>query len=1167
MTMRGAATRDFRVRCRVLDRRVLVLAVCWVAVLAGCDARVAGLAWRIEFDPESLRARAAVVDARILAGGCAGEELYGIEVLPGDTAVPMPPALPPGVYGFAAAVQDEACVRYAHDCIRVALPGPAEVVNRVVLATEVAACWGPTCRVGRCRLADRDGDGVGECIAGVPPGSCDCNDADDEVWPGAPDSCEDGRDQDCDGRDDHCDADCDGYPRARAGGAEAYWDCDDGAPAVHPDQPLRGLYELSDGDRRARGCDPMPTTGPASDACTIGAAGESVGDMVDQDCNGFVDDGPGCTDTTDRDRDGARACTAGMTTGCDVNDCDPGVAPSREEICGNDIDEDGDGMATPCAPGDADRDGHVAITMGGDDCDDDDPEVYFGAPENCLTPESESCTENIPCTEFGGDADRDGYLTGLPAGAIGDCDDTDPDVRPFASEDPCDGVDNDCDGVTDEVLRAPDTRPGAPDGCVRTGGGATDVDYHLSSPYSEYCGGCGVTTEVNENCCAGVPTSIDSPSSCGDCGYDCGPHTACPMTGTGSTGNSYTCACAPDASGEWADCDGSLLGASGGNGCETDLDTDEQHCGACGNRCGANQVCNGGRCECVAPYLDCDGLQVNGCEINGDNDVANCNACGNRCTFSSGSPACIAGECRPASCDPGFDDCNRMPSDGCETRLDTLMNCGRCGETCSGTVNASEFCRTPELRCDYMSCDTGFLNCDTNRVNGCETGFSVTNCGACGTRCGANERCNAAGDCQCGTGPSAASGEACTGTTPDCCGNACTDLQTDVNNCGACGNRCGAGETCAAGRCTCGGARGAVGSGEACTGATPDCCGTTCVNVATNTTNCGACGNVCGANETCSSGQCTCGGSRGMTGMGEACSGTGNECCGGTCTDVRSAVGNCGMCGNNCSTTVLNATATCSMSMCGYASCDPGFGDCFGGMPNGCETNLQTTVTACGNCTTNCNTTLLNTAMAGRTCASGVCNYTSCSPGFGDCDGNRANGCEVPVTTVSRCGSCSNNCATAIQNATPICAGTTCDYTGSCASGFGDCDTNRANGCETNISTSLTSCGSCSTDCNITLENTAAAGRTCIAGNCNYAMCLPGFDDCDTNRENGCETAVDTTASCGDCTSTCGPNETCNGSGDCQCGAALTAPTGPVCSGGMVCDPSAMGGMGRCVMM
>jgi hypothetical protein len=71
------------------------------------------------------------------------------------------------------------------------------------------------------------------------------------------------------------------------------------------------------------------------------------------------------------------------------------------------------------------------------------------------------------------------------------------DIFPFAPEDPCDGVDNNCDAVVDEVLRSPDTTPGAADGCVRTGGGATEVDYHQSAQRSEYCGGCGIVTSAN----------------------------------------------------------------------------------------------------------------------------------------------------------------------------------------------------------------------------------------------------------------------------------------------------------------------------------------------------------------------------------------------------------------------------------------------------------------------------------------------------------------------------------------------------------------------------------------------------------------------------------------------------------------------------------------------
>jgi len=35
------------------------------------------------------------------------------------------------------------------------------------------------------------------------------------------------------------------------------------------------------------------------------------------------------------------------------------------------------------------------------------------------------------------------------------------------------------------------------------------------------------------------------------------------------------------------------------------------------------------------------------------------------------------------------------------------------------------------------------------------------------------------------------------------CGNSCVDVQSDNNNCGACGKVCGTGQTCSAGKCAC----------------------------------------------------------------------------------------------------------------------------------------------------------------------------------------------------------------------------------------------------------------------------------------------------------------------------------------------------------------------------
>jgi len=76
------------------------------------------------------------------------------------------------------------------------------------------------------------------------------------------------------------------------------------------------------------------------------------------------------------------------------------------------------------------------------------------------------------------------------------------------------------------------------------------------------------------------------------------------------------------------------------------------------------------------------------------------------------------------------------------------------------------------------------------------------------------------------------------------CGGTCTNLQTDVYNCGSCGSVVAPGHTCQAGAIT-----------LSCQAGLANC-GGFCINVQTDAVNCGSCGSFCGAGKTCSNSVC-----------------------------------------------------------------------------------------------------------------------------------------------------------------------------------------------------------------------------------------------------------------------------------------------------------------------
>jgi len=225
-------------------------------------------------------------------------------------------------------------------------------------------------------------------------------------------------------------------------------------------------------------------------------------------------------------------------------------------------------------------------------------------------------------------------------------------------------------------------------------------------------------------------------------------------------------------------------------------------------------------------------------------------------------------------------------------------------------------------------------------------------------------------------------------------------------------------------------------------------------------------------------------------------------------TDVNTSMSNCGECGSVCA--LANAVSACKSGACSIVSCQTGYADCDGDPSTGCEVNTKADPQHCGNCSTVC-----PSQGATPVCSGSVCGISNCPMGKADCDGISGNGCEVDTqTSPQHCGFCNNACS--VPNGTGKCVAGACQV-GSCAAGYGDCDGLAANGCESATSGSVQNCGSCGHAC----PAGSNAAASCTAGNCQL-ICNGGFGNCDAIVSNGCEVYLPYDAmNCGSCGATC----------------------------------------------
>lgn len=375
------------------------------------------------------------------------------------------------------------------------------------------------------------------------------------------------------------------------------------------------------------------------------------------------------------------------------------------------------------------------------------------------------------------------------------------------------------------------------------------------------------------------------------------------------------------------------------------------------------------------------------------------------------------------------------------------------------------------------------------------------------------------------------------------CNGDCVDLVTDPNNCGVCGRMCALGERCSDSNC----------QAPCLAGETR--CGGICVNLLGSDSNCGICGRACPAGETCNGGACM-----------QTCP-AGQSACGGSCVNTQTDVNHCGICNMRCAAGLACIAGRCQSDCpiagqlrCGGVCINPltDRANC-GRCGTACAMNQVCSVGACAaGCaapTTNCSGLCLDTATnvancgacgracsnapnANPTCAMSTCGLR-CNAGFGNCDMNAINGCETnTVTSSMHCGACGNVC-TPNANQTVGCVDSSCKFT--CSAGFGDCDMLQANGCETNTNTTTTHCGACGNVCAAPVGGVAA----CVAGSCS-GTCSMGQSFCPAGAGGAVARCVNLQTdanNCGRCSNVC--------------------PMGQSCNGGL-CTPACMGGLTGC---
>ncbi|MCA9526342.1 MAG: hypothetical protein KC549_08620, partial [Myxococcales bacterium] len=707
----------------------------------------------------------------------------------------------------------------------------------------------------------------------------------------------------------------------------------------------------------------------------------------------------------------------------------------------------------------------------------------------------------------------------------------------------CDGLDNDCDGVADELYAEKDAPCEAGEGACRREGVqvCNEAGDALVCSAAAAGGGEEICDDADNDCDGRIDEGLSLELCCdpGSAPIGCGQPVADSVCVAGTRRCEAVAGQPKGQLGACVDPQGQEVLLPGNrpeicdgvdDDCDGNIDEDIRLADADDTQPGDQPAAVGEACRsveggCVAPgTVACGPDRQPFCDhpaINRGPEV--CDTVDNDCdgqvdeTFQDqglgdacmvGTGACAAAGIR-ACAGPDAVACNVQPGDPAGSDL-----CGNgIDDDCDGRLDEGH----DNLG---MPCSEGQGAC---RANGA---FVCTQDGA-GTECSAR--------------PQAPVDELCNGADDDCDGQVDEDfdLATDARHCGACGTACAyahatgicAERVCGLGPCDAGwhDADGDPANGceyacqaagdEVCNGRDDDCDGRTDegFDLQRDPSHCGRCDRACvtpNATPACVDGDCAieaCADGRWdnnqqvadgceyaclvTRGGVEACDEIDNDC-NGTVDDgfdLNRDPANCGLCGFECD--FPNAVPGCVQGACVVAACEPGFVDLNDEAEDGCELACTPTPDPREICDTVDN----------------------------DCDGVTDEGFDL-AGDEANCGACGRVCAPAA--AVGQCRGGVCRVAG-CDPGFLDLDGQAENGCEYacvpapdgvelcngadddcdgqadedyDLSSDVRHCGRCGLACGFP---NGVPG--CVESRCTLAGCERGFHDLDGQPANGCE--------------------------------------------------------------